>query len=68
MFHIAILDDYRNVAIESVDRSSLADKAKLAVFNDHLFKANGVVERLASFRRDLSLGRMDHGVLTEAKR
>ena len=49
MLRIAILDDYQNVALESADWSSLADRATLVVFNDHLSDANGVVERLAAF-------------------
>ena len=39
MLRIAILDNCRNVAIESADWSSLADRTKLAVFEDHLFEA-----------------------------
>src|SRR5215467_13656174 len=49
MLQIAILDDYQNVALESADWASLADRATLTVFNDHLSDANEVVKRLAAF-------------------
>lgn len=46
---IAILDDYQNVALEMADWSPLAEKAMLAVFNDHLSDADEIVNRLAPF-------------------
>jgi phosphoglycerate dehydrogenase-like enzyme len=49
MVRIAILDDYQNVALELADWSSLAGRAALTVFNDHLSDPNEIVERLAEF-------------------
>ena len=49
MLRIAILDDYQNVALKSADWSSLADRSRLTVFNDHLTDPNQIVERLVSF-------------------
>ena len=46
MIHIAILDDYQNVALEMADWSSLAGQATATVFNDHLTEADEVVARL----------------------
>jgi phosphoglycerate dehydrogenase-like enzyme len=46
---IAILDDYQNVALEVADCSSLAGRATLTVFNDHVSDTNEIVERLAPF-------------------
>jgi hypothetical protein len=49
MLRIATSMIYQNVALESADWSSLAGRATLAVFNDHLFDVNEIVERLAPF-------------------
>jgi phosphoglycerate dehydrogenase-like enzyme len=49
MLRVAILDDYQNAALESADWSSLAGRAVLTVFNDHLSDADEIVERLAPF-------------------
>ena len=49
MIHIAILDDYQNVALEMVDWSSLAGQAATTVFNDHLREGDEVVARLDRF-------------------
>ena len=49
MLRVAILDDYQNAALESADWSSLAGRAALTVFNDHLSDADEIVERLAPF-------------------
>lgn len=49
MPRIAILDDYQNVALELADWSSLADRATVTVFNEHLSDANEIVDRLADF-------------------
>ena len=49
MLHIAILDDYQNVALEMADWSSLGGHATTTVFNDHLRDANEIVTRLAPF-------------------
>ena len=45
MIHIAILDDYQNVALEMADWSSLAGQATTTVFNDHLSDPDEVVAR-----------------------
>jgi phosphoglycerate dehydrogenase-like enzyme len=49
MLHIAILDDYQNVALKSADWSSLSDRATLTVFTDHVCDANEIVNRLTAF-------------------
>jgi phosphoglycerate dehydrogenase-like enzyme len=46
---IAILDDYQNAALEMADWSSLADKATLTIFNDHLNDVGEIVNRLEPF-------------------
>jgi phosphoglycerate dehydrogenase-like enzyme len=46
---IAILDDYQNAALEMADWSSIANRATLTVFNDHLVDVNEIVSRLAPF-------------------
>src|SRR6266852_4149896 len=46
---IAVLDDYQNVALESVDWSVLRDRADIAVFNDHVSEPDAVIERLLPF-------------------
>jgi phosphoglycerate dehydrogenase-like enzyme len=46
---VAILDDYQNVALEVADWSSVAGKAEVTVFNDHLADPDAVVERLLPF-------------------
>ena len=33
---VAILDDYQNVALELADWSSVASRAEITVFNDHV--------------------------------
>ena len=46
---IAILDDYQNVALRMADWSTLAGRAEITVFNDHLADPVAIVERLAPF-------------------
>ena len=46
---IAILDDYQNAFLEMADWSSLAEKATLTSFNDHLNDIDEIVNRLAPF-------------------
>src|SRR3954463_9887588 len=46
---IAILDDYQNVALEMADWSSVADRAEIRVFNDHVADREAVIERLLPF-------------------
>jgi phosphoglycerate dehydrogenase-like enzyme len=46
---IAILDDYQNIALQMADWSSLAGRATITVFNDHLADPDRVVERLRPF-------------------
>jgi phosphoglycerate dehydrogenase-like enzyme len=46
---VAILDDYQNVALELADWSSVAERAEITVFNDHLADPGAVVERLLPF-------------------
>ena len=46
---IAVLDDYQNVALESVDWSVLRDRADIAVFQNHLAEPDAVIERLLPF-------------------
>src|SRR6266705_6721653 len=49
MIRIAIVDDYQNVAREMTDWSSLAGRATITVFNDHLTDPGAIVERLLPF-------------------
>jgi phosphoglycerate dehydrogenase-like enzyme len=46
---VAILDDYQNVALTMADWSAVAEKAEIAVFNDHVSNPDAVVERLLPF-------------------
>jgi phosphoglycerate dehydrogenase-like enzyme len=46
---VAILDDYQNVALELADWSSVASRAEITVFNDHIADPDAVVERLLPF-------------------
>src|SRR5438128_1643197 len=46
---IAILDDYQQVALEMADWSSVAARAAITVFDDHLADSDRVVERLRPF-------------------
>ena len=46
---VAILDDYQNVALELADWSSVASRAEITVFNDHVADPEAVVERLLPF-------------------
>ena len=46
---IAILDDYQNVALKMADWSTLATRADIAVFADHIADPEALVERLAPF-------------------
>jgi hypothetical protein len=46
---VAILDDCQNVALELADWSSVARRAELTFFNDHLADPDAVVERLLPF-------------------
>ena len=49
MLRIAILDDYQNVALELADWSTVADRATLTVFSDHVSDFNEIVNRLEPF-------------------
>jgi phosphoglycerate dehydrogenase-like enzyme len=46
---IAVLDDYQNVALGLADWSTLAERAQIDVFNDHLAATDAVVERLLPY-------------------
>jgi phosphoglycerate dehydrogenase-like enzyme len=46
---IAVLDDYRNAALESADWSVLRDRADITVFQDHLADPDAVIKRLLPF-------------------
>jgi phosphoglycerate dehydrogenase-like enzyme len=46
---IAILDDYQNVALSIADWSSVAKKADITVFNDHIDQIDALIERLLPF-------------------
>jgi phosphoglycerate dehydrogenase-like enzyme len=47
--NVGILDDYQNVALEIADWSSVAGRAEITVFNDHVADPDAVVERLLPF-------------------
>jgi phosphoglycerate dehydrogenase-like enzyme len=46
---VAILDDYQNVALDLADWSSVASRAEITVFNDHVADPDAVVQRLLPF-------------------
>jgi phosphoglycerate dehydrogenase-like enzyme len=46
---VAILDDYQNAALEMADWSSVAGRAEITVFNDHVADPDALVERLRPF-------------------
>src|SRR5258708_24172573 len=46
---VAILDDYQNVALSLADWSSVASRAEITVFNDHVADPGAVVQRLLPF-------------------
>jgi phosphoglycerate dehydrogenase-like enzyme len=46
---VAVLDDYQNVALQTADWSTVADRADITVFNDHVFDPDELVARLAPF-------------------
>jgi hypothetical protein len=46
---VAILDDYQNVALTMADWSSVAGRAEITVFNDHVADPQAVIERLMPF-------------------
>ncbi len=46
---IAILDDYQNVALEMADWSSVAKRAEITVFTDHVADTEAVIDRLLPF-------------------
>jgi phosphoglycerate dehydrogenase-like enzyme len=46
---IAILDDYQNIALDLADWSSVAGRAEITVFNDHVADPDALIERLLPF-------------------
>jgi hypothetical protein len=46
---VAVLDDYQNVALKMADWSSVASRAEITVFNDHVADPEAVIERLMPF-------------------
>src|SRR6516162_11119926 len=46
---VAILDDYQNVALRMADWSSVASRAEITVFNEHVADPEAVIERLRPF-------------------
>lgn len=46
---VAVLDDYQNVALDMADWSTVADRADITVFNDHVFDPDDLVVRLTPF-------------------
>ena len=46
---VAVLDDYQNVALRMADWSSVASRAEITVFNDHVADPEAVIERLTPF-------------------
>ncbi len=49
MKHLAILDDYQNVALTTADWSPLANDVAITVFNDHLDDEHALAGRLRDF-------------------
>jgi phosphoglycerate dehydrogenase-like enzyme len=46
---VAILDDYQNISLGLADWSSVASRAEITVFNDHVADPDAVVQRLLPF-------------------
>ena len=46
---IALLDDYQNVALKLADWSTVAERADITVFNDHVSDPSALVKRLLPF-------------------
>lgn len=46
---VAVLDDYQNVALQMADWSTVAERADITVFNDHVSDADELVARLTPF-------------------
>jgi phosphoglycerate dehydrogenase-like enzyme len=46
---IAILDDYQNIALKLADWSTLARRAEITVFNDHIADPVAIIDRLLPF-------------------
>jgi len=49
MMHVAILDDYQQVALQLADWKSLDPDAEIRVFPDHLFDLDALQKRLHNF-------------------
>lgn len=49
MINVALLDDYQNVAMKMADWNSLAPRAKVTAFPDHLDDVDALAERLHAF-------------------
>ncbi len=49
MTKIAILDDYQNIALQTVDWSAVQARADVIVFNDHVADVDALVARLEAF-------------------
>lgn len=47
--HIAILDDYQNLALQSTDWSEVEKFGEITVFNDTIMDRDALIERLQSF-------------------
>ena len=49
MMNVALLDDYQSVAMKMADWNSLAPRATVTAFSDHLDDVDALAERLHSF-------------------
>jgi phosphoglycerate dehydrogenase-like enzyme len=49
VINVALLDDYQNVAMKMADWNSLAPRAKVTAFSDHLDDVDALAERLHAF-------------------
>jgi phosphoglycerate dehydrogenase-like enzyme len=49
VINVALLDDYQNVAMKMADWNSLAPRAKVTAFPDHLDDVDALAERLHAF-------------------
>jgi phosphoglycerate dehydrogenase-like enzyme len=50
IIHIAVLDDYQQVALSYADWSAVQERAQLSVFHDHIADEKALVNRLAPFQ------------------
>ncbi len=66
-FRVAILDDYRNVALSLADWSVLDGRATVTVFNDHLADADAAIQDRLCDARAHANDAQHHRALAQAR-